>query len=65
MLQAGDKIKVKGEKGRGEGTVIGMDPCSGMIQVRFDAVEARDDKGNKVETSGMGYAPVKQITKRR
>lgn len=64
-FQDGDKVTVNGEKGRGEGTVVGRDPVSGMLQIRFDAVEAKDDKGQTVQASGMGYAPDKQVRKRR
>lgn len=62
-------MKVTSEKGRGEATVIGIDPASGMYRVTFDAVEASDGKGNNVSASGFangeGYAAGKSMTKRR
>ena len=65
-FEPGDKVKVNAEKGRGEATVVGMDPLSGVFTVRFDAVEARDDAGHTVHVpGGMGYVPAQQMTKRR
>ena len=65
-FEPGDRVKVNSEKGRGEATVVGMDPLSGVFSVRFDAVEAKDDKGHTVHLDGgMGYVPAQQMTKRR
>ena len=67
-FQAGDKVKVTGEKGRAEATVVGFDQESGMYRLDYHAVEAKDDKGNETSVSGKnaeGFAAGKSLTKRR
>lgn len=63
--QPGDRVKVQGDQGRGEGTVIGVDEASGTYRVRYDVVEAKDGNGQSVTVEGqVGYAVPGRMTRR-
>ena len=69
QFQHGDKVKVKGEKGHADATVIGVDAASGMYRLLYHAVEASDGEGHSISTVAAGvadgFAPGSQMIKRR
>lgn len=62
----GDKVKVNGEHGRAEATVVGFDAESGKYRLQYHAVQTGDGKvDQQAEGYADGYADGKQMTKRR
>ncbi len=64
-FRPGDRVKVTGELGEGQGVYVGRDKASGHAIVHFEGVEAQDKEGHPVKHENLpGYVPVQNLRRR-